>query len=87
MARRRAQRSRLTARGAHDRVAAAIRTARQAAGLTQRELAARLDKSPSWVAAMENGHRPLLIQDVPRIAEALGLDVLELLSRARRAAR
>jgi transcriptional regulator with XRE-family HTH domain len=72
------------AASAHARVAAEIRRARQAAGLTQRELAARLKKTPSWIAAAENGRRLILVRDLPRIAAALGMDVLELLRRAMR---
>lgn len=68
---------------ARTRVAAEIREARRAAGLTQRELARRLNKSAAWVAAAENGRRLIFVHDLPRIAEALGIDVLELLRRAK----
>jgi len=89
MARSRAVQSK--ARGAsnslHDRIVAEIRSARQAAGLTQKELAARLNKSPSWVAAAERGRRRIFVHDLEQIAAAVGLDPLELLSRAKQRAR
>ena len=67
---------------ATDRLAAQIRKSRLAAGLTQRALAERLGKSSSWVAAAEKGRRRIFINELPRIADALGMDLLELLKRA-----
>lgn len=69
---------------ASERVLAEIRIARRAAGLTQRELAARLNRSVSWIAGVETGRRNLWVGDLEKIANALGLDVFELLARARR---
>jgi transcriptional regulator with XRE-family HTH domain len=67
---------------ATNRLAAQIRSARLAAGLTQRALAERLGKSLSWVAAAEKGRRRIFINDLPRIADALGMELRELLRRA-----
>jgi transcriptional regulator with XRE-family HTH domain len=71
----------------HDRIVAEIRSARLAAGLTQKELAARLKKSPSWVAAAEHGRRRIFVHDLASIAVALGIDPIELLSRAKERAK
>lgn len=67
---------------ATNRFAAQIRSARLAAGLTQSALAERLGKSSSWVAAAEKGRRRIFINDLPGIADALGIDLRELLRRA-----
>lgn len=67
---------------ATQRLAAQIRSARLAAGLTQRTLAERLGKSSSWVAATEKGQRKIFINELSQIADALGVDLLELLKRA-----
>jgi len=64
------------------RIVAEIRNARRKAGLTQRELAARLKKSESWIARVETGQRSLMVHELQDIADALGVDALELLARA-----
>ena len=88
MARRRNERggasgaSRTTGPSGSARIIAEIRSARRKAGLSQRELAARLKKSPSWIAHVETGRRSLMVHDLQDIADALGMDALELLARA-----
>jgi transcriptional regulator with XRE-family HTH domain len=72
---------------ARQSVAAEIRKARLAAGLTQRELASRLKRSPAWIGAAEKGHRRIYLHDLPRIAQALGMDAIELVTRAMSAER
>jgi transcriptional regulator with XRE-family HTH domain len=67
---------------ATERLGVQIRRARLAAGLTQKALAERLQKSPGWVAAVEKGRRRIYINELPRIADALGIDLRELLTRA-----
>jgi transcriptional regulator with XRE-family HTH domain len=52
----------------------------QAAGLTQRTLAARLKKPQSFVAKYEGGERRLDVVEFIRIARALDADPLKLLS-------
>lgn len=90
MARRRGVQSRVrrASKGvgpsAGNRVAAEIRRARQAAGLTQRELAARLNKSAAWIAVVEGARRHIDLEELDGIAAALGTDPLELLKRAMR---
>jgi transcriptional regulator with XRE-family HTH domain len=63
-------------------VAAEIRRTRHAAGLTQRELAARLNKGAAWIAAVEGGRRHIDLEELDQISQALGIDPLELLKRA-----
>ena len=72
---------------ASERIGAEIRNARVAAGLTQRELASRLNRHPSWISRVETARRSLLVHDLPQIAAALGVDEMDLLSRALRRAR
>jgi len=81
-------RARAASKGAggstNERIGAEIRKARQAAGLTQKELAAHLNKSRAWISAAEHGRRVIFVRDLPRLGEALGIDPLELASRALR---
>ena len=54
-----------------------IKDTRQALGLTQAEVAERLEVSPSYVSAVEAGRRNLTIGQLANIANAmrLGLDI------------
>ena len=54
-----------------------IVAARSAARLTQRELAERLGKPPSFIAKIELGERRLDIVEFIALARALGLDPAE----------
>jgi transcriptional regulator with XRE-family HTH domain len=58
-----------------------LREARTDAGLTQRDLAARLKKEPSWIAKIELGERRLDIVEFIAIARALGLKEDDLLRK------
>jgi transcriptional regulator with XRE-family HTH domain len=53
--------------------------ARNVSGITQRELADRLRKPPSFVAKIELGERRLDIVEFIAVARALGLDPSELM--------
>jgi len=66
---------------AYRKVIEGLREARTAAGLTQRDLAARLKKEPSWVAKIELGERRLDLLEYIAIARALGLKEDELLRK------
>lgn len=53
--------------------------ARKAAGITQVELAARLDRHQSFVSKVERGERRVDVVEFCQIAEALGHDPSSLL--------
>lgn len=57
----------------------ALVAARRASGLTQRALAERLGKPPSYVAKIEIGERRLDFVEFIAIARALGVDEVELM--------
>jgi transcriptional regulator with XRE-family HTH domain len=52
-----------------------IRQTRMAAGLTQAEVAERLDVSPSYITNIEAGRVNLTLGQLSRIAAAMGADV------------
>lgn len=56
--------------------------ARKQAGLTQRDLADRLGKPPSFVAKIETGERRLDIVEFIAIARALGVRPADLIEQA-----
>lgn len=51
-----------------------IRTARECAGLSQRELAARLKVPHSWVSKVETGERRIDLVEFCRFLSACGVD-------------
>lgn len=55
--------------------------ARNAAGLTQKELGAKIDRPQSFVSNYERGAGRVDLADLLAIAKALGLDTKELLGR------
>jgi len=52
-----------------------LRTARQEAGLSQRDIAARLKVPPSWVAKVEMRERRVDVVEFVRILHACGTNV------------
>ena len=52
-----------------------VRRARKAAGLTQAEVATRLDTSPTYVTNLEAGRLNLTLGQLTRVASAIGADV------------
>jgi len=52
-----------------------LRAARQKAGLSQRDIAARLKVLPSWVAKVELMERRVDVVELVRILHACGADV------------
>jgi transcriptional regulator with XRE-family HTH domain len=70
-------------------VGAAVEAARQRANMTQVELARRLGKPQSVVSGYEAGKRRVDVVEFTRVAQALGVDPLEIygaiLSAIRRA--
>jgi transcriptional regulator with XRE-family HTH domain len=66
---------RKTLRGAgHQRVIKALVNAREAAGMTQRELAAELNRPHSFVGRIEAGERRIDVIEFIEIARTLGAD-------------
>lgn len=52
-----------------------VRRARKAAGLTQAEVADRLETSPTYVSNVEAGRLNLTLGQLTRVASAIGADV------------
>ncbi len=52
-----------------------VRRARKAAGLTQADVAERLDTSPTYVTNVEAGRLNLTLGQLTRVAAALGADL------------
>jgi transcriptional regulator with XRE-family HTH domain len=52
-----------------------VRRARKAAGLTQAEVAARLNTSPTYITNVEAGRVNLTLGQLTRVAAAIGADV------------
>lgn len=55
--------------------AALLREARRRAGLSQRDLASRVDTSQSVVARIESGRTSPTVQTLTRLLEAAGMDL------------
>jgi transcriptional regulator with XRE-family HTH domain len=65
----------------HRRLIEEIVRAREAAGLSQRELARLIKRSPSYVSKFEAAERRLEVCEFAELCEALGVDAPELLRR------
>ncbi len=63
------------------KLGAAVAGARAKAGLTQAELASRAGLDEATLAALEQGQYKPESHELSRLAEALGVDELELLRR------
>ncbi|MCW2534801.1 MAG: Transcriptional regulator, TetR family [Modestobacter sp.] len=66
-------------RSTESMLGAQVRAARAARGVTLRGLAKTLDLSPATLSQIENGHTSLSVSRLSRIADALGLSVLQIL--------
>lgn len=60
---------------------AVLKEARQASGLSQRDLSLKLKRSRSFIHRVELGERVIDFLEAIDIAEALGLDPFDLLDR------
>jgi transcriptional regulator with XRE-family HTH domain len=58
---------------------------REAAGLTQADLAARLGEYQSFVARLESGERRIDVVEFIELAEALGFDAAKAISAIKKA--
>lgn len=55
-----------------------LKETRQAAGISQYELADRIQQSQSWVSKMESGDQNVDLVQLQDVCRALGKDLLEL---------
>lgn len=64
---------------ARERFAANLRVARKARGLSQEALGELSGLHPTYVGSVERGERNVSIDNMERLARALGVDVADLL--------
>ncbi len=57
-----------------------IRKTREAKGLTREQLGKALKRERRWVWRIETGATKLRVEDLPRFARALGVEVTELVA-------
>lgn len=67
--------------GANRVVVETLRKARKAAGMTQRQLADRLQRDQSWISLIEGSQRRVDVVEFIEIARALGADPAVLLDQ------
>jgi len=72
--------SKITARA---RFAVNLRRARLAQGLSQEELAARAGLHRNYIGSVERNEKNISIDSMERLANVLGVDVIDLLVRER----
>ncbi len=63
----------------HRAVYSAVRSSREAAGLSLRSLAAAIGVSPATLSAIERGHTSLTVERLHQIADVLGVPAAQLL--------
>ena len=63
-------------------VAAALRKAREAAGISQRQLSERLQQPTNWIQRIESLERRVDVAEFIDIAKATGADPVELFREA-----
>ena len=63
----------------HKALMVALTAAREATGMSQRELAKRLDRAHSFVGKIESGERQLNVLEFCEYVEILGVDPAKLL--------
>jgi transcriptional regulator with XRE-family HTH domain len=68
----------------HRALCAAIAEIRRRAGMTQRQLAAKLKKPPSYVGKIEGGERRLDVIEFIDLAEALDADPRDVIAQIRK---
>ena len=59
-------------------VVAALRKAREVAGISQRQLSERLQQPPNWIQRIESLERRVDVAEFITIAKAVGADVTKL---------
>jgi len=65
-------------------IVAAIRSAREAAGLSQRQLSTKLGEPPNWIQRIETLERRVDVAEFMAIAKAVNADAVELFRQAMR---
>lgn len=70
--------------GANQVIVEVLRRTREASGLTQAELAARIDRDQSHISLIEGSQRRLDLVEFIRIARALGSDPVQLFDEVHR---
>lgn len=65
----------------YQRLCALLRQLREEAGLTQVEVAERLDEPQSFVSKYESGERRLDVIELHHVAEAIGVPIRTVLAR------
>lgn len=65
----------------YDRLRELLIQSRRDAGLTQAQLAAKLQKPQSFVSKYENGERRLDVVECLEVAEAIGTDPISLIQQ------
>jgi transcriptional regulator with XRE-family HTH domain len=65
----------------HKNLMAVLRDAREAAGLSQRDVCKKLKRGKTFVSVVELGERDLSILEFPDYAKAVGVDPVELFQR------
>jgi transcriptional regulator with XRE-family HTH domain len=66
----------------YKRLIAALRAAREKAGLTQEEVAGRLDTYASFISKCESGERRLDVVELATLCRLYGIDLLDFLRSA-----
>ena len=65
----------------HKKLIAEVTEARKAAGFSQRELSAKLKRSPSYISKFEAGERRLEVCEFLEVCDAIGEDAQALIGR------
>jgi transcriptional regulator with XRE-family HTH domain len=65
-------------------IVAAIKGARETAGISQRQLAAKLGEPPNWIQRIESLERRVDVAEFIAIAKVIGVDAVELFKAAAR---
>lgn len=63
-----------------ERISTAVKSKRKELGMSQEELAERIDKSSSYVGQLERGESSLKIETLQKLIHCLGLDANALLA-------
>lgn len=74
-------RHRITSHGEHARLGGVIRSLRQEAGLTQKQVAEILKLPQSFVSKVERGERQLQVVELMPICRALGIEPSDVFER------